>query len=174
MASQQTDQLEKTTESAPGATSDKEIARPSGACCLSGTLHEGEPRGTITTVADIETYVVEPPAGKANGNIVLYYPDVWGFFNNGFLVMDAFADAGYLTLGLDYFRGDPVTKHRRDRNDTTTEPDFDFNAWLAKHMLFSDPAVPRWAQAVKEKYGKADTKLACVGYCESEPTVLCA
>jgi hypothetical protein len=34
-----------------------------------------------------------------------YFPDVWGFFTNGFLVMDGFADAGYLTLGLDYFRG---------------------------------------------------------------------
>lgn len=36
---------------------------------------------------------------------VRYFPDVWGFFKNGFLVMDGFADAGYLTLGLDYFRG---------------------------------------------------------------------
>jgi hypothetical protein len=26
-------------------------------------------------------------------------------FPNGLLVMDAFADAGYLVLGLDYFRG---------------------------------------------------------------------
>ena len=25
--------------------------------------------------------------------------------NNGFLIMDGFADAGFLTLGLDYFRG---------------------------------------------------------------------
>lgn len=36
---------------------------------------------------------------------MLYFPDVWGFFNNGFLIMDGFADAGFLTLGLDYFRG---------------------------------------------------------------------
>jgi len=101
MASPQTNQLDKTSE----ATPDKEIAKPSGACCLQGTLHDGEPRGTTTTVAGIETYVVEPPQGKANGHIVLYFPDVWGFFNNGFLVMDGFADAGFLTLGLDYFRG---------------------------------------------------------------------
>jgi hypothetical protein len=26
-------------------------------------------------------------------------------FPNGLLVMDAFAEAGFLTLGLDYFRG---------------------------------------------------------------------
>ena len=105
MASQQGEQVEKTSELVAGANSDKEIAKPSGACCMNGTLHEGEPRGSTTTVAGVETYVVEPPKGKANGNILLYYPDVWGFFNNGFLIMDGFADAGYLTIGLDYFRG---------------------------------------------------------------------
>ncbi len=88
------------------AVPDKEqyLAKPSGDCCLKGTLHEGEPRGKIETVAGIETYVSQPQ-GKSNGNILLYFPDVWGFFNNGFLVMDGFADAGYLTIGLDYFRG---------------------------------------------------------------------
>ena len=85
---------------------DKEgyLAKPSGDCCLKGSLHEGEPRGKIETIAGVETYV-STPQGKSNGNIVLYFPDVWGFFNNGFLVMDGFADAGYLTVGLDYFRG---------------------------------------------------------------------
>ena len=33
-------------------------------------------------------------------------------------------------------------------------------------MAFSDKAVPEWISEVKEKYGKADTKYACVGYCE--------
>ena len=105
MSSDQTHQVEKTSEFANASTSDKVIAKPSGACCLTGTVHEGEPRGTTTTIADVETYVVEPPKEKANGNVLLYFPDVWGFFTNGFLIMDGFADAGYLTLGLDYFRG---------------------------------------------------------------------
>ena len=80
------------------------LAKPSADCCLKGTLHEGDPRGKTETVAGIETYISHPQ-GKSNGNILLYFPDVWGFFNNGFLVMDGFADAGYLTIGLDYFRG---------------------------------------------------------------------
>lgn len=85
---------------------DKEgyLAKPSGDCCLKGSLHEGEPKGRVETVAGIETYI-STPTGPRNGNVVLYFPDVWGFFKNGFLVMDAFADAGYLVLGLDYFRG---------------------------------------------------------------------
>ena len=54
--------------------------------------------------------------------------------------------------------------HRKDRNDTTTEPGFDYEAWKANHMAFSHEAVPKWVKEVKEKYGKADTKFACVGY----------
>lgn len=81
------------------------LAKPSGACCLEGTIHTGDPRGRFTNIAGVDTYVVKPTANNSNGNILLYYPDVWGMFTNGLLVMDAFADAGYLTIGLDYFRG---------------------------------------------------------------------
>lgn len=35
----------------------------------------------------------------------LSVPDVFGLFNNALLIMDAFAEAGYLALGLDYFHG---------------------------------------------------------------------
>lgn len=97
---------------------DKTIAKPSDVCCLKGTIHQGEPRGSTTTIAGVETYIVEPPSDKANGHILLYFPDVWGLFNNGFLIMDGFADAGYLVLGLDYFRGvrcDTISIPRRLR-----------------------------------------------------------
>jgi len=56
-----------------------------------------------------------------------------------------------------------VWKHRKNRNDTTTEPGFDFEAWKEKHRAFADENSHKWALAVKEKYGKADTKFACVG-----------
>lgn len=139
------------------------LAKPPGECCTTGSLHEGEPRGAVETVAGIDTYVVHPPAAKANGNIVLYFPDVWGLFNNGLLVMDGFADAGYLTVGIDYFRGDPVWKHRKDRHDTATEPGFDYEAWKNKHQDFAAAAVPGWMDAVREKYGAEGTRYACVG-----------
>jgi dienelactone hydrolase len=85
--------------------SDKVIAKPSEACCLRGKIHTGDPKGNIVEIEGVETYVSEPPAGKANGNVLLYFPDVYGLFINGKLIMDAFAAAGYLTLGPDYFRG---------------------------------------------------------------------
>lgn len=88
-----------------GVDADGYVAKPSGECCLKGSIHDGEPRGSFVTVADIETYIVEPRDKKGNGNIVLYFADVYGMFPNGKLIMDGFADAGYLTVGLDYFRG---------------------------------------------------------------------
>lgn len=147
------------------------LAKPSGACCLEGNTHSGDPRGSFVTIADVETYIAKPPEGKANGHILLYFPDVWGMFTNGLLVMDGFADAGYLVLGLDYFRGDPVWKHRKHRLDKETEPGFDYEAWKKKHTNFANEAVPKWVSAVREAYGKADTKYACVGYCFGAPYV---
>jgi hypothetical protein len=105
MQSERTQQVEKTSEFTHGVSADKEIAKPSGECCLKGTIHEGNPRGSTTSISGVETYVVEPPKDKGNGHVLLYFPDVFGFFTNGFLIMDGFADAGYLTLGMDYFRG---------------------------------------------------------------------
>ncbi|KAH7018053.1 dienelactone hydrolase [Microdochium trichocladiopsis] len=177
-------------------TSGDYLAQPSGPCCLKGTLHEGTPRGRYETLAGLQTYITEPTGDgvKPNGNVILYFPDVWGFFNNGLLVMDAFADAGYLVLGVDYFRGDPVTKYRKDRHDTTTSPGFDFDAWKDKHAAFAVDAVPRWVDAVVEKYGGGSgsdnnnsttntatlagvthtglkPKFACTGYCFGAPYV---
>jgi dienelactone hydrolase len=150
---------------------DSYLAKPSGACCLKGSIHSGEPRGSFSPIAEIETYISKPPQEKANGHILLYFPDVWGMFPNGLLIMDGFADAGYLVLGLDYFRGDPVWKHRKSRDDRETEPDFDYEAWKKKHTTFANENVPKWVAAVKKEYGKPETKYACVGYCFGAPYV---
>ncbi|KAL2863971.1 uncharacterized protein BJX67DRAFT_390268 [Aspergillus lucknowensis] len=144
------------------------LAKPPGQCCLQGTLHSGTPHGQFKTVAGVETYITHPRT--PNGHILLYFPDVWGMFTNGLLVMDGFADAGYTVLGLDYFRGDPVWKHRRNRHDRSN-PNFDYEAWKAKHMKFAAEAVPEWVAAVKKEFGQPETKYACVGYCFGAPYV---
>ncbi|KAJ9652442.1 hypothetical protein H2198_008312 [Neophaeococcomyces mojaviensis] len=142
--------------------SDRFLAKPSGECCLKGSIHEGESRGEFRDVDGIKTYISRPPAQKANNHILLYFPDVWGFFPNGFLIMDGFANAGYLVVGLDYFRDDPVWKHRKDRHDQSN-PDFDYEGWKQKHISFADERVPGWVSEVKVLFGKAETKYACVG-----------
>ncbi|OBT41463.1 hypothetical protein VE00_08075 [Pseudogymnoascus sp. WSF 3629] len=147
---------------------DPVLAKPSGPCCLNGTIHKGEAKGKFVTLSGVETYVGMPK--NPNGHILLYFPDVWGMFPNGLLIMDGFADAGYLVLGMDYFRGDPVWKHRKDRHDNS-DPNFDYEAWKKKHTAFADENVPKWVSAVKEKYGEDKTKYACVGYCFGAPYV---
>ena len=101
---------------------------------------------------------------------MLYYPDVFGFFTNGLLVMDEFAAAGYLTIGIDYFQGDPVFLHRDGPKDP--KEGFDFEAWKAKYQKFAEDNVPGWIDAVKQKYGKSGTKYGCVGYCFGAPYVM--
>ncbi|KAF2270863.1 hypothetical protein CC78DRAFT_573220 [Lojkania enalia] len=64
----------------------------------------------------------------ANGNILLYLPGVRGIFPNGLLIMDDFANSRYLILGTDYFRSDPIWKHRRHRDDRETKSGFDYEA----------------------------------------------
>lgn len=57
----------------------------------------------MDTILDVPTYIATPE--KPNGNVVLYFPDVWGMSSNAQLLMDGFAEAGFLALGMDYFRG---------------------------------------------------------------------
>lgn len=80
------------------------LAQPSGPCCWLGTIHHGTPRGAMDSILDVPTYIARPAADKANGHVVFYFPDIWGMSNNALLLMDGFADAGFLTLGMDYFR----------------------------------------------------------------------
>ena len=83
---------------------DSYLAIPPGDHCLSGNLHAGETRGKVESIEEAPTYITSPHPGRGNGNILFYYPDVHGFYNNAMLLMDAFADAGYIVFGIDYFR----------------------------------------------------------------------
>ena len=54
--------------------------------------------------------------------------------------------------------------HLRLRCTTSTSDQISLTAsGKGKHIAFSNEAVPRWVREVKSKYGKADTKFACVG-----------
>ncbi|KAK4628952.1 Hydrolase pyvD [Fulvia fulva] len=145
------------------------LAKPSGDCCLKGHMHVGNPRGKFETIAGVDTYVVSPNPGKSNGHILFYYADVYGMFTNAQLVMDEFADAGFLTLGLDYFNNDPIFLHRNGPQES--KEGFDFEAWKAKYSEFAEKKVPEWTAEVKRMYGQPSTKYGCVGYCFGAPYV---
>ncbi|KAI6370829.1 hypothetical protein MCOR25_004119 [Pyricularia grisea] len=142
---------------------DKVLAKPADLCCIQGSIHTGEATGTIEQIEGVDTYVARPLPDKANGNVLLYFPDVFGFHIKSFLMMDAFAKCGYLTLGVDYFLGDGVGKYSATPSN---DPNFDFKAWIDKHLIASDEIAKKWVQDVKAKYGTSESvKFACVGYC---------
>lgn len=145
---------------------DPVLAKPSGPCCLKNAAIDSssqEAKGKIENIEGVDTYIATPKPGTANGNIILYFPDAFGLHMKGFLMMDAFAACGYLTLGVDYFLGDSVGKH----SDTPLDdPDFDFAAWTDKHLSASETVAARWIESVRARYGKPeDVKYAAVGYC---------
>lgn len=82
---------------------DNVLAKPADLCCLKGAIHSGEPTGSITQIEGIDTYIARPHPERSNGNVILFFPDAFGLHINSFLMMDAFAECGYLTLGVDYF-----------------------------------------------------------------------
>lgn len=148
------------------------LAKLPSPCCFVGSIHEGTPLGVEEELLGVTTYVARPPSGvNANGHVIFYFPDVWGLSNNAKLLMDAFASAGFVALGMDYFRGDPISKYRADHN-SKPPPEFDQKAWRNKHFTFATENVPLWAEAAKAKYGTASSRYACVGYCFGAPFVL--
>ncbi|KAJ0278534.1 hypothetical protein CBS470a_009708, partial [Colletotrichum nupharicola] len=130
------------------------LAKPPGPCCFTGTIHDGNPAGKVEDIIEVPTYVVRPAdmGSSPNGHVVLYFPDVWGLSVNAKLLMDGFAFAGYTALGMDYFRGDPISKYRTNKSDPLP-PGFDHAAWRTKHWTFATENVPKWTNAVREKFG---------------------
>lgn len=84
-------------------TSDPVLAKPAELCCITGSIHKGEQKGTIESINGVDTYVSKPSPETANKNVILYFPDAFGLYINSFLVMDSLAACGYIVLGVDYF-----------------------------------------------------------------------
>ncbi|EFQ26058.1 dienelactone hydrolase [Colletotrichum graminicola M1.001] len=166
------------------------LAQPPGPCCWAGTLHEGSPRGGVEDILGAPTYVVRPSdvknAPAPNGHVVLYFPDVWGLSVNAQCLLDGFAAAGYTALGMDYFRGDPISLRivRALVLPTVLTISTVFYECLlymlgsALHSAFAAETVPRWTAVVRARFGAelraatgTETRFACVGYCFGAPYV---
>lgn len=86
---------------------DPVLAKPTSACCITdGSSYRSDDSGSnLQQIGGIETYVSQPEASNANGNILLFFPDAFGLCAKNYLFMDKFAALGYLVLGVDYFMG---------------------------------------------------------------------
>jgi len=49
-----------------------------GECCSSGHLHAGAPKGSITEIGGLKTYVTKPANGSKDKTI-LYISDIFGY-----------------------------------------------------------------------------------------------
>jgi len=141
------------------------IAHPHCEDCFTGVKHSGDPVGKTVTIAEVPTYLSEPPPSVATRSgpkkVVLFFSDVYGpFYLNNQLLQDYFASQGFFVVGIDYFLGDPIYKH--------TEEGFDRNAWVGTSRAKASEITPKWIEEVRKQYG-ADGKYCAVGYCFGAP-----
>ncbi|KZO95259.1 alpha/beta-hydrolase [Calocera viscosa TUFC12733] len=139
------------------------LAKPSGDHCFQAVKHEGTAAGVWEEFGGIQTYVGYPP-NKETDKIILFFCDVFGprYLNNQLLI-DFFAEQGYLTVAPDYFQGDELEHLGKD-------DDFDRKKWIDRHIEESIPIVEKFLPALK---GKHDTKkVATIGYCFGGPHVV--
>jgi len=135
--------------------------------CFRGVKHSGDPVGKTVTIANVPTYVSEPPSSAAGSDpkkVVLFLADVYGpFYLNNQLIQDYFASEGFFVVGIDYFFGDPIYLH--------PEADFDRDTWFVKSRKQATEALPKWLEEVRKLYGSG-AKYCAVGYCFGAPFVM--
>ncbi|KAH9923208.1 alpha/beta-hydrolase [Epithele typhae] len=131
------------------------LAGPPGECCRQTVHHVGEARGKVEIVAGVETYIARPADGS-NKKIVLFFADVYSpLYLNSQLIMDFWADQGYLVVGLDYFERDSMILH-------SGEEVFDFMKWVKPKQDRAQALIGPWVEAVRKDFG----------YCFGAPYVM--
>ncbi|KAL6807912.1 Alpha/Beta hydrolase protein [Trichoderma sp. SZMC 28013] len=92
--------------------------------CYRGSVHEGEPRGTVTHAYGLDTYVVEPADGAPPKGIVVVIPDAFGWaFVNIRLAADKYADlGGFKVYAPDFMNGRPAPLYTIDDFKTMSSP----------------------------------------------------
>jgi len=132
------------------------LAKPSSECCMVAVKHTGTPVGEHSEIAGVKCYISYPPS-KSTDKIILFCCDVYGpWFLNNQLIMDFFAQGGYLVVSPDYFEGDQLEKMRE-------VPGFDFPGWIGPHRAKAESILEKFVPAMKEKFnGKA---YGVIGYC---------
>ncbi|KAI0652750.1 hypothetical protein C8Q79DRAFT_923105 [Trametes meyenii] len=133
------------------------LAGPPGECCRQTVHHDGTPTGTLEVIGGATTYVARPKTRDVT-KIILFFSDVYGaLYTNSQLVMDYWAENGYLVLGLDYFEGD--SKALLNLEDET----FDYPGWIRKKQARAEVLVPPWIEAIKRTYEGWITEFADFG-----------
>ncbi|KAJ6090276.1 Protein AIM2 [Penicillium sp. IBT 16267x] len=133
-------------------------SNPPSTCCVNGFKHEGTPVGEFKDFDGVKTYIGTPKNNKKPETAILYLSDVFGFFPNNQLLVDEFANNGYLTIFPDLFNGGQIGP------DDMNNGKVDIMAWLGEHQPdVIDPVVAKTIKYMRETLGVK--RIAAVGYC---------
>jgi dienelactone hydrolase len=72
-----------------------------GVCvgCVTGALHEGIPKGTVSTIAKLPTYIANPVTTPHKSGVIVIIPDAFGWeFINIRLLADEYAERSGRTI----------------------------------------------------------------------------
>ena len=77
-----------------------------GVCpdCITGAIHGGAPKGTVSTIAKLPTYIAQSTSKPGKPGVIVIIPDVfgWNFINNR-LLADEYAERSGRTVYLPDF-----------------------------------------------------------------------
>ncbi len=133
----------------------------SDSCCAPtrGHIHSGTPKGSITTMVGIETYVTK--TNNFTGKALILLTDYFGLpLVNSQLLADTFAEQGGLNVYMpDQFHGEPAPL-----SILTGDTSFKLMEWLPQHP--KQPTYDNTVALINElKQNHGVTKIACIGYC---------
>lgn len=106
----------------------------------------------------MNTYIGTPSANKKADKAVLFLSDIFGLFNNNKLLVDEYANNGYLTVLPDLFRGGQISTDDMDTGK------INIPEWIKNYQPDNvDPIVAKTIKYMRETLGVK--KIAAVGYC---------
>jgi dienelactone hydrolase len=99
--------------------------------CFRGGKATGDPKGTLTTLHGVSTYVAGPAPSSPSASTIIFYTDAFGLgLVNNKLLADAYAAAtGFHVLVPDIIPGGPMTPYVFERLDVVMEPVPVWNLW---------------------------------------------
>lgn len=107
-------------------------------CCRGGKA-VGDPKGSISTIHDVKTYVAGTPSTTTSSSTIIYYTDAFGLsLVNHKLLADAYASAtGLRVLAPDIIPDGSVSLDMMPLMDKVMEPVSFFNLWDQLIRLWS-------------------------------------
>ncbi|KAL9658637.1 hypothetical protein ABK040_006173 [Willaertia magna] len=130
-------------------------------CCKQGHIHTGTPTGSITQIANRNTYIKRHNSN--NGRAILFLHDAFGIsFINNQLLVDTFAEQTQANVYMpDFFDGDAVPVEVM--TNPQLQSNFDWNPWKVKHGRQNFPIIENYTKQLKLE--ENITKLVVIGYC---------